>query len=443
MINKASRTILFAFLILAPIFIFGQDQHDHSGHDHDQHEHHDHEGHDHTGDHEEHDHYLGDPDAVVTSYCGKPHHGHGKHEASYTDMVMHHIGDANEIHLFGDVHVPLPCILYSKNTGLTVTMSSAFEHGHKVIDGYVLDHGVVRRIACESAAQELQSVSHTESRKEDGGINYYAIHGDREYLLERPAMVYNLGSASWYDLSISKNVAMMMVAVLLMFLVFNAVSKGYQKRDGQAPKGIQSFFEPLFIFMRDEVVKPIIGPKWERYMPFIMSLFFFILFCNLLGLVPFIGGPNITGNVATTLALAVFTFFVVNFSGNKHYWQHILWMPGVPTPVRLLLAPIEIAGLFIKPFTLFIRLFANITAGHILILVLVGLIFIMGNMGESTSGAITGGLIGLPFTFAMNFLELFVAFLQAFVFALLSSIYIGSAVEEHHHDHDHDVAHAH
>ncbi len=324
-------------------------------------------------------------------------------------------------------------------------MSSSFEHGHKVIDGYVLDHGVVRRIACADAAEKLHHIDGTEAREEGEEFNYYALQGGKEYLLERPAMIYNMGSASWFDLSISKNVFFMMVATLLMFLIFGAVRRGYEKNNGQAPKGIQSFFEPLFTFMRDDVVKPSIGEKWERYMPFIMSLFFFVLFCNLLGLIPFIGGPNITGNVATTVALAFFTFLVVTFSGNKHYWQHIFWMPGVPKAVRVLLAPIEFAGIFIKPFTLFIRLFANITAGHILILVLVGLIFIMGKMGQSVGGAVAGGAIGLPFTFAMNFLELFVAFLQAYVFALLSAIYIGQAVDEgHHHDeHEHDVAHAH
>lgn len=442
MINKVVRIIFFAFLVAAPIFVFGQHDHDHSGHNHDHGGHqHDHSGHNH--DHNGHDH--GSHSEAIATSCGNAYSGDGKHEESYTDMVMHHIGDANEIHLFGDVHIPLPCILYSKDKGLTFMMSSAFEHGHKVIDGYVLDHGVVRKIACADAAAKLHHIDGTETRVNDKVFTSYALQGGKEYELEKPAMIYNMGSASWFDLSISKNVFFMMIAVLLMFLIFGAVSKGYKTRKGQAPKGIQSFFEPLFTFMRDEVVKPSIGPKWERYMPFIMSLFFFILFCNLLGLIPFIGGPNVTGNVATTLALAFFTFLVVNLSGNKHYWQHIFWMPGVPKPIRMILAPIEFAGIFIKPFTLFIRLFANITAGHILILVLVGLIFIMGKMGESMGGAITGGLIGLPFTFAMNFLELFVAFLQAYVFALLASLYIGSAVEEghHDHDHDHDVAHAH
>jgi F-type H+-transporting ATPase subunit a len=198
---------------------------------------------------------------------------------------------------------------------------------------------------------------------------------------------------------------------------------------------MQSFFEPLFTFMRDEVVKPTIGEKkYERYLPFIMSLFFFILFNNLLGIIPFFpGSGNITGNLGVTLALAVFTMIITNFSGNKHYWQHIFWMPGVPIPVRFILAPIEFAGIFIKPFTLLIRLFANITAGHIIILALVGMVFILGENGQNLAGAGAGSFIAVLFVIIMDLLELLVAFIQAFLFALLSSLYIGMAVEEHDH----------
>jgi F-type H+-transporting ATPase subunit a len=194
--------------------------------------------------------------------------------------------------------------------------------------------------------------------------------------------------------------------------------------------------------MRDEVVKPAIGDKdWKRFFPFIMSLFFFILFCNLLGLIPFFpGSANITGNLGVTIVLAVIVFIVVNINGTKDYWMHILWMPGIPTAVKPLLSIIEILSLFIKPATLFIRLFANITAGHVIILSLVSLIFFF-NTAMGTGGAIAGGAIAIPFVFAMNLLELFVAFLQAFVFALLASLYIGSAVETHD-DHDHGHEHA-
>jgi F-type H+-transporting ATPase subunit a len=204
---------------------------------------------------------------------------------------------------------------------------------------------------------------------------------------------------------------------------------------------MQSFFEVIIVFMRDEVIKPAIGHKWEKYFPYLMTVFFFILFANLLGLIPFFpGSANITGNLGVTMVLAIITFLITNFSGNGHYWRHVFAMPGVPWPILLILTPIEIIGLFIKPITLMIRLFANITAGHIIILSLVSLIFVFGKGGESMSGAIGGGAIAVPFVFAMNFLELFVAFLQAFIFTLLSSLSIGAAVEEHHHE-DHETAH--
>lgn len=360
-------------------------------------------------------------------------------EKPYIDYVMEHIADANEFHLFGSVHIPLPCILYSQDGGLKVFMSSAFEHGHRVVDSYVLDHGDVKRIKGWNESMHLEHIDSTVAKANpDGGkgLLYFAYHHGKAHALEKPSTLLKL--SSWYDFSISKNVFSMLVAVVLMFVIFLSVRRAYATREGQAPRGLQSFMETIFTFMRDEVVRPNIGPKYERYLPFVMSLFFFILFCNLLGLIPiFPGSANITGNLATTMALAVFTLLVVTFSGNKHYWQHIFWMPGVPVPIRFLLAPIEFASIFIKPFTLLIRLFANITAGHVIILCLVGMVFILGDNGRNLGGAIGGGVLATLFVVVMNLLELFVAFLQAFIFALLTSLYIGSAIEEHHHEEAH------
>ena len=203
--------------------------------------------------------------------------------------------------------------------------------------------------------------------------------------------------------------------------------------------------EPFFLFIRDEVTRPMIGEKhYERFQPFIMSLFFFILFCNLLGLVPFFpGSANVTGNLAVTMTLAVLTFIVTNLNGNRHYWEHVFWMPGIPAWVKVVLTPVEILGLFIRPFSLMIRLFANITAGHIIILSLIGLIFLFGNNGESVGGAAVGGVVGVLFTAFMNLIELLVAFLQAFIFAILTASYIGAAVADDHGHHGEDHAHAH
>jgi len=388
--------------------------------------------------------------------------------------VMHHISDANQFHVWGDIHIPLPCILYAPEDGWTFTMSSAFDHGHTAINGYVLNHGRVNRIADPSFPtgevhdieivgahsgehgeeehgdeshenhDEEQVVEDVEGEIEEGEVTEYALYNGKRYKLDQPStlgggLLAGAGITSFYDFSITKNVFSLFLVAILLCLVFFAVARGYKKNDGKAPSGIQSFMEPIFVFIRDEVTRPMIGEKhYERFQPFIMTLFFFILFCNLLGLIPiFPGSANITGNLAVTLALAVLTFIVTNINGNAHYWQHIFWMPGIPAWVKIILTPVEILSLFIKPFSLMIRLFANITAGHIIILSLIGLIFLFGNNGANLGGATAGALVGGLFTAFMNLIEIIVAFLQAFIFAILSASYIGAAVEEGHHEEHH------
>lgn len=303
------------------------------------------------------------------------------------DMITHHIGDSHEWHFatIGHDHfsIPLPVILYSSDRGIEVFSSSHLAHGASY-NGYILD-----------AHDHLHPV-------EEG--------------------------RHVYDLSITKNVTSLLISAFLLLFIFIGIAGSYTKSKGKAPSGIQSFFEPIIIYIRDDVAKGIIGPKYERYLPYLLTVFFFIWFNNLLGLMP--GGANLTGNAAVTLFLALLTFLITTFSGNKYYWGHIFNTPGVPFILKFLIVPIEFVGLFIKPFSLMVRLFANITAGHIIILSLLGLIFIFKSVGAS--------LISLPFAIFMTFLELFVAILQAYIFTLLSAMYIGSAVEEHHHpDHDH------
>ena len=236
------------------------------------------------------------------------------------------------------------------------------------------------------------------------------------------------------DLSITKTVTGILITVIIMFLLFGSMAKSYKKRRGQAPKGVQSFLEPLVLFVRDEIAKPSIGHKYERYMPFLLSVFFFIWIANLLGLIPFIGGFNVTGNISITLVLATFTFIITTFTSNKNYWIHIFNTPGVPWWLKLpvpLMPVIELFGMFIKPVVLTLRLFANITAGHIIILSFVSLIFIFGNLfGDGAGYGVS--IVSIGFSIFMNFLELLVAFLQAYVFTLLSALYFGAAVEEHH-----------
>lgn len=383
--------------------------------------------------------------------------------------VMHHIANSNEFHIWGDIYMPLPCIIYSKEDGLKFFMSSKFESEHGngkiAVDGYVLHDGRIWKM--ENGPKGEVHLDHDNHEHGDHGHDAHGddakhdghAHGEghEEHAEDDHAhapvvhidgKAYNLiphytlnEPTSWFDFSITKNVFGMLLAAIILLSVFVTVGKRAKNSKGQAPTGIQNFMEPFFTFIRDEVAIPMIGEKhYERFLPFIMTLFFFILICNLIGLVPFFpGSANITGNIAVTLTLAVITFLVTNINGNKHYWEHTLWMPGVPAPLKLLiLTPVEVLGLIIKPFSLMIRLFANITAGHIIILSLVGLIFLFGNDGDSASGAAAGAAIAIPFTLFMNLIELVVAFIQAFVFTMLSASYIGAAVEEGHH---HDEAH--
>ena len=420
--------------------------------------------------------------SVALLIASGPAHAAGG-ETSYSDQMLHHISDANEMHVWGDIHIPLPIIAWSSRDGLFTGWSSDFYlhgadhaphagadgqegtvdghaghahdgHAHdddhvdteagahspsRVIDGYFLDHGVLRRLSDPNAIATVDLIDEIVERDTGDGRAKMALSGGRAYGIQNAANLFNLNS--FIDFSITKNVATMLMAMLLFAVLFLSIRSAYVKNAGKAPRGLQSFFEPIIMFVRDDIAKEMIGPRWERYFPYLATLFFFILFLNLFGLIPIAPfGANVTGNIALTFALAIVTFVVVNVSGNRDYWAHIFWMPGVPTAMKPLMMVVEVIGLFVKPFTLMVRLFANISAGHIIILSLIGLIFMLGQNGESLGGAFAGGIIAVPFVFAMNLLELFVAFLQAFVFTLLSALYIGAAIEDHHHDaHDHQL----
>ena len=234
---------------------------------------------------------------------------------------------------------------------------------------------------------------------------------------------------------------MILVALLLGFFFFKA-AKAYKTNPNTSPKGVQNVLETMFMYIRDEVAIPFIGKdKYMEYLPLLMSIFFFVLGLSLFGQVPFLGSVNVTGNLSVTMIIALVVFVIVNINGNKHYWQHIFWMPGVPVPVKILLAGVEFMSLFIKPLTLTLRLAGNISAGHIAILSFIGLIFIFGKSGESMSGGAIGTAMAIPLTLFMMAIELIVAFVQAFVFIILTPSYIGSAIEDAHHGDDH--AHAH
>lgn len=364
------------------------------------------------------------------------------------DNAVHHISDANAIHIFGDWYCPMPCILYAPGHGWTLTNTSAFHahhHGNGTVakDGYVLVHANVMRLKNEALAQGEYPVSdYTHAEDTTGGkpktVYFAIINGQCEPLDAKSTFdggIMGGGVTSFYDYSITRNVFTMLVTALVLFLLFSAAARAARRRQGHAPKGLQNFLEPFITFIRDEVAKPNIGPKYEKYLPYLLSAFFFILGLNLIGQIPFFpGSGNVTGNISVTIVMALLTFLISTFSANKHFWEHTLWMPGVPAVLKIfILTPIEVLGIFLKPFTLLLRLFANITAGHIVILSFVSLIFIFGNAGESLNGSIAGIAASIPLTLFMMALELLVAFLQAFIFTMLSAVYIGTAIEEPHH----------
>ncbi len=330
-----------------------------------------------------------------------------KHEADEFDagkMIMEHVSDNHSWHLFGHYTIPLPVILKT-DKGIEVFSSSRFGH---------------------EGEEKAEGKYYTYELKEGSIVVWDAVTGIDE-----------AATANITDLSITKNVAAMLISMLLMLWIFISVAKAYTRNPGKAPKGLQSFIEPLIMFVRDDIAKTSIGEKrYERFMPFLLTVFFFILINNLLGLVPiFPGGANITGSISVAMVLAAFVLIIIFFIANKHYWLHIFAMPGVPIPVLIILTPIEILGLFLRPFVLMIRLFANIAAGHIIALAFFSLIFIFGRMNAGLGFGVS--VFSLAFTIFMGFLELLVAFLQAYVFTLLSAIYFGSAVDEGHDVHNH------
>ena len=336
-----------------------------------------------------------------------PGHEAGAHEAGApkainpSEVIMEHITDGHEFHFFtlGDFHatIPLPVILYSPERGLSVFMSSAFHHGHEVHNGYKLEHG------------------HIVAVKEDGTPDE-AVHV--------------------YDFSMTRNVVQMILALVILVVLMTKVAGKYKAQGGkQAPSGFQNMVEPVILFVRDEVGKTNLGKKYEKYMPYLLTVFFFILINNLFGLIP--GSANVTGNIALTGVLALISFVVIIFSTNKHFWGHIFWFPGVPVPVKLLMLPVELMGIFTKPFALMIRLFANMVAGHVIILSFIILIFIFGAMNSALGFGSSPIFIALAVFIYL--IEVLVAFIQAYIFTNLTAVFISQAFEhgDHHDEHGH------
>jgi F-type H+-transporting ATPase subunit a len=333
-----------------------------------------------------------------------------EHHAEPTDVkskikafIGHHVLDSHDFTLTQDDETgkyygfPLPVIIW--DNGLQVFSSSKFNHGHSVAESngnyYVINHhdGKIYKTDAEGTITEDEKTGH-------------------------PTNVRPL------DFSITKTVVSIFAAALLMFWLFSSLAKSYAKNGGIA-SGVGRIFEPLVLFIRDDVAIPNIGEKhYKKYMSYLLTIFFFVLFLNIFGLTPL--GINATGNLTITFSLAILTFLITNLTANKNYWGHIFWMPGVPKPMRIILAPIELLGVFIKPFSLMIRLYANIFAGHIVLMSIIGLMFIFKSW--------IGSSLSFGLSFVLSILEILVAFLQAYIFTMLSALYFGSAVEEHHHE---------
>jgi len=327
-----------------------------------------------------------------------------------SELIFHHIGDSHSFHVYGSVndHFPkaltisLPVILWTDN-GLVMFMSSEFHHD---VEGKTI--------------------------VEKKGLKFVNVH-DKIYQLDTGATTiafdtekHPVNAKRPLDFSITKNVFTMFLSMLVILLIFITAARSYKKSGTNMPSGIGKFLEPIIVFIRDEVAIPNIGEhKYHKYMPYLLTIFFFIWVNNIFGLIPFFPfNSNLSGNIAFTMTLATLTFIITLFSSKKYYWKHMLWMPGLPIPLKLFLAPIEIIGMFVKPIALMIRLFANITAGHVIVLSLIGLIFIFETLWIAP--------ISVLFTLFISVIEVLVVAIQAYIFTMLSALYFGQALEEEH-----------
>lgn len=343
----------------------------------------------------------------LTAKASQPHgeeneHGHSiEEEFDAASHAIHHALDAHEFHLADGLVIPLPVLLWTDN-GLVTFMSSEFHHD---------DNG---KVIVERNGMKFAKI-HETIYQLDASAEHVMLDADHH-----PTNAHKV----WMDFSITKNVSTIFVVAILLILIFFRTRKKYTAGVPAAPTGIAKFTEPLILFVRDTAKDSIEGEKYHKFVPYLLTVFFFILFGNLLGLIPFISNPNMTGSISITLLLALFTFIIQMINTKSGYWKHIFLPPG-PVWLYPIMIPIEVAGIFIKPAALMIRLFANITAGHIIVVSLVGIVFVTKNIAWAG--------LSVPMALFISTLEILVAFLQAYIFMMLSALYFGMAVEEPHH----------
>ena len=367
---------------------------------------------------------LAQQDEGDTTHQKTEHSGAGHNEKkegfNAAEVIFGHVLNGHEFHFMDingkPVSIPLPIILYSPERGLTSFMSSKFEHGHHNHNGYAM-----------LTEHSIQEMGLDAKKFAAGDIVPVDANGKFD------------ASVTVYDLSMTRNVVQMLLALIIFVWIMLRIAGRYKSGVGvtSAPKGSQSLLEPVITFVRDEVAKPNLGHKYEKYLPYLLTVFFFILINNIFGLIP--GSANVTGNIAFTVVLGLISFVVILFSSNKHYWGHIFNPPGVPLGVKFILVPVEFLSVFIKPFALIIRLFANMVAGHIIIICLISLIFIFGQLNPIAGWGASPLSIG--FTVFIYLIEVLVAFLQAFIFTMLTAVFIGQALEGEHHDEAHAAHH--
>jgi F-type H+-transporting ATPase subunit a len=367
------------------------------------------------------------PDAHINSQGEQEEREGQTKKFDANEVIFGHVLDAHQFHFLsykdknGEEHhvgIPLPVIIYAPDQGgLHVFSSSKFHHGEKAHEGFVL--------VTEKYRQDLVRSGYYTEEQIKGLTNESIIavdHGGKP-----------LSTVKVYDFSLTRNVVQMLIALALLVWLLLAVAKRYRERGaGKAPTGTQNMIEVLVTFTRDEVAKPNLGHKYKKYMPYLLTIFFFILINNIVGLIP--GTANVTGNIAFTLVLGLISFIVILFSSNSHYWGHI-FNPPVPGGVKPIMIPVEVLGIFTKPIALIVRLFANMIAGHIIIICLISLIFIFGNLNSGVGWGFSP--ISIAFTVFIYFIEILVAFLQAYIFTNLTAVFIGQAFEGSHDDVNH------
>jgi F-type H+-transporting ATPase subunit a len=381
---------------------------------------------------------------------------HGKLVEPISDVIIHHVMDNHDWHLADIGETPialhLPWIIYNSEKGLDFFLNT-----HKMQEEdhhYLFSHENLYYVEdAHHPTWEGDAHSAEAHKYEEDAANYVIVKhhyekegadGEKEEH-EILAAYKKVEGVTIIDFSMTKTALHILLIALLMLWVFTRVAKAYKKRDGQAPRGLQGLIEPVILFVREDVAKPYLHGKHDKFMPYLLTLFFFIWFANLFGLTPL--SSNIAGNTTVTVMLAMITLVLIISNGTKDFWLHILWFPGVPVWMKPLMFVVELMGFITKPVALAIRLFANISAGHFMVLSLISLIFILGNNGESIGGAIGIMPLSIGFSLFIFAVELIVAAVQAFVFCLLTSVFIGQAMETHdHHDEEHHgegaVAHA-